>query len=171
MSMKESLTMLLILLLNKDLLIDFFEERSFLIPLAQTSFISTKKIFRKVTSDRLISYNGDRYTVPWPYTGKHVWIRLSQEKYLRVFSQKGVLIATHTLIENKGMTIIDQKDQEGLKKRLPKTKKLFEEVFLEELSEARSFLGGLLVHQKFNISYPSCPTSACRRERQEGIGF
>jgi len=131
----------------------FLKESSFLIPLPETPFISTKEIFRKVTSDCLISYDGNRYSVPWPYAGKHVWIRVSQGRYLKVFSQKGVLIATHTISENKGMSIIDQKHYEGLRKRLPRTKKLLEEAFLEKFSEARSFLEGLVVQQKFNASY------------------
>jgi len=42
----------------------FLKESSFLIPLPETPFISTKEIFRKVTSDCLISYDGNRYSVP-----------------------------------------------------------------------------------------------------------
>jgi len=50
---------------------EILKESSFLIPLPETPFISTKEIFRKVTSDCLISYDGNRYSVPWPYAGKH----------------------------------------------------------------------------------------------------
>jgi len=77
------------------------KESSFLIPLPETPFISTKEIFREVTSACLISGDGNRYSVPWPHAGKHVWIRVSQGRYLIIIYYKDVGILWHFITHSK----------------------------------------------------------------------
>ena len=61
------------------------------------SYVGSREQFRKVSSDCLISYQGNRYSVPHVFAGKEVWIRESQGVYLHIYSQTNNLIATHNL--------------------------------------------------------------------------
>ena len=56
----------------------FEEERELLTPLPIPPFISTRETLHKASWDYLISFGGSRYSVPWQYAGKQVWIRPSQ---------------------------------------------------------------------------------------------
>ena len=75
----------------------FIEERSYLTALPQNPFIGSQEIFRKVNWDCLISFEGSKYSVPFFYAGKSVWIRKVKGRYLKIFSQKNVLIAQHII--------------------------------------------------------------------------
>jgi hypothetical protein len=69
--------------------------------------------FRSVTADCLISYGGNRYSVPWPYHRSLVWVRVSKGIKLLIFSQKNRLIATHDLCLDKGKIIIEKEHYKG----------------------------------------------------------
>jgi transposase len=131
--------------------IDRFQaEKALLTPLPLVPFIGTHEEMRKVSWDCLISFGGSRYSVPWPYAAKHVWLRTSQGLKLTVRNQSGERIACHNLATKKGSTIIDPAHYEGLRQGLPKTRILLEEAFLRLFPEHTAFIEGLLIQQKNN---------------------
>lgn len=80
-------------------------------------YVGIQEEFRSVTSDCLISYGGNRYSVPWPYHRSQVWVRVSRGINLLVFSQKNRLIATHGLCLDKGKVIMDKEHYKGYRSR------------------------------------------------------
>ena len=76
-------------------------------------YIGTKEEVRKVTFDCLISFGGSRYSVPWMFAGKQVWIRVSKGYMLEVYSQSNKLVATHKLSLKKSAIVIQQEHYKG----------------------------------------------------------
>jgi len=91
----------------------FENEKLSLLSIPQQRYIGTKEEVRKVTFDCLISYSGSRYSVPWMFAGKQVWIRISRGYMLEVYSQSNKLITTHTLSLKKSAIIIIQEHYRG----------------------------------------------------------
>lgn len=128
------------------------EERKTLTPLPEHKFIGILEMFRKVSWDCLISYGNSRYSVPSQFAGKSVWVRPSQGIKLKVFSQKGTLIAEHNLSQKKKEIVIDPRHYEGLRKRIPDTLEYLKKIFLEKFPGEKLFLEKLLSQQKLNGS-------------------
>ena len=80
---------------------------------AHQRYIGFKEEFRKVTSDCLISFGGNRYSVPHRYVKSEVWVRVSQGYYLQIHSKANSLIATHILSAGKGNVIINKEHYRG----------------------------------------------------------
>jgi len=90
------------------------EEIAVLSPLPKNRFISVSEEFRKVSSDCLISVDGNRYSVPHIFASRDVWIRISQGVYLEVYSQSNKLIAKHTLERTeKGKIFMNKEHFQG----------------------------------------------------------
>jgi transposase len=134
--------------------IDRFQiERAHLILLPPGRFISTRETFRKVSWDSLISFDGSRYSVPYRYAGKSVWVRTSRGINLEVYSQKGELIALHPLSRTKGNTVILKEHYEGLRKRPPRTRLVVRQTFKELFPDDGLFMEKLLAQYKFNSTH------------------
>ena len=86
----------------------FENEKTSLLPMPQYRYVGIKEEVRKVTNDCLISYAGSRYSVPYIFAGKQVWVRVSRGYLLEIYSQSNKLIATHTLSIKKSAVIIQQ---------------------------------------------------------------
>ena len=76
-------------------------------------YIGFNEEFRKVTKDALVSYRSNKYSVPYHFASKEVWIKILYGTTLQIFSTKNKLIASHTLSLSKGEVIIDKKHYEG----------------------------------------------------------
>lgn len=120
----------------------FEKERLTLLPLPENRYVGIKEETRKVSYDCLIAYGASRYSVPWMFAGKLVWIKISKGYYLQVYSQSNKLIASHRLSLTKGSVNIVQEHygssralQEGLETLKQKFLELFpeEELFFEKL--------------------------------------
>ncbi len=81
----------------------------------------------------MVSFGGNRYSLPPGYAGKNVWVRTSQGRCLEVHDQKGNLIFRHTLSQKKGVTILVEEHYAQLKQRQCRTKAVLERDFLEKL--------------------------------------
>ncbi len=89
-------------------------DREALSPLPESRFIGLKEEFRKVSSDCLISYKGNRYSVPHIFACREVWVRVSQGRYLKIYSQSNKEIATHLLaIDVKGKFFMNKDHYQG----------------------------------------------------------
>jgi hypothetical protein len=97
----------------------------------------------------MVSFGGNRYTIPSDYAGKDVWVRTSQGRYLDIYDQQGNLIWRHTLSQKKGTTILVEEHYSRLKKNF-RTKAVLEKEFLEKFPEERDFLEKLYAQQKLN---------------------
>ncbi len=86
----------------------FKREKEFLIQLPFGSIKDNFKQMRKVTLDCLICYRSNRYSVPYQFAGKTVWLLPYKGITLKVYSQKGDLIAEHSLSLKKGQIIINK---------------------------------------------------------------
>lgn len=129
--------------------IDRFEqEKGYLTPLPDRPFVGTNEMMRKVSWDCLVSFGGSKYSVPWQYAGKRVWVKSSQGLRLTVRDGKGDEIASHNLAGKKGSTVIDKSHYEGLRKGLPRTRAMLEESFTKLFPEHHWFLEGLLIQHK-----------------------
>jgi transposase len=69
-------------------------------------YIGFKEEFRKVTGDCLISYKGNKYSVPHYFAGKEVWLRVLYGTTLQIFSSKNKEIASHSISLLKGEVFI-----------------------------------------------------------------
>ena len=128
----------------------FAEEAPALTPLPATRYVGIHALTRKVSWDCLVSYEGSRYSTPWVYAGKRVWVRASQGVRLEAMAPTGAVIARHTLSATKGATIIDPAHYEGLRKETPHTKVVLAEAFQRRFPDAQGFLDGVLTQQKLN---------------------
>jgi len=79
-------------------------------------YVGFKEEFRKVTTECLISYKGNRYSVPHYFASKEVWLRLLYGTTLHIYSSKNKLIATHTLSLKKGEVIVNKEHFNGYRK-------------------------------------------------------
>lgn len=97
----------------------FDRERAALMPLEgiadyDTSYLAPRKVMR----DCYVSYRGNRYSVPHPYSGSGVTVREPIEgDRIRIYCQEQ-LIATHPLNRGKRETITDPAHVEGLERAL-----------------------------------------------------
>ena len=111
------------------------DERALLQPLPGGPFISSEEEFREVSRDCLVSYKAVRYSVPWAYAGKRVWLRPSQGLYLEVRDQAGTVLAVHRLSAKKRVTVLDPKHYEGIRQRGARTRILAAQRLLERFPD------------------------------------
>lgn len=79
-------------------------------------YIGFKEEYRKATSECLISYKGNKYSLPHYFASKEVWLRILYGTTLQIYSSKNKLIATHTLSLKKGEVIINKEHFNGYRK-------------------------------------------------------
>lgn len=93
----------------------FEKEKEFLMELPSENVFFTCPELRKVTSDCLISYKGNRYSVPYFFVGKEVWVRCYKGIKLQVYSQQGKLISEHEISKGKGEVILNKSHYKNYK--------------------------------------------------------
>lgn len=79
-------------------------------------YVGFKEEFRKATSECLVSFKGNRYSVPHYFASKEVWLRVLYGSTLQIYSSKNKLIATHTLSLKKGEVIVNKEHFEGYRR-------------------------------------------------------
>ena len=131
------------------------KEQLLLGKLPPTRFISAQECFRKVSLDCLVSFSGSRYSVPWQYAGKHVWIRLTRDLGLEVLAPTGAVLARHWLNPDPGSTNVVREHYQGLREQSGSRKSLLGRVFQQRFPEERAgrFLEKLLAQYKFNATF------------------
>ena len=130
----------------------FENEKMSLLPLPEQRYIGTKEEVRKVTFDCLISFGGSRYSVPWMFAGKQVWIRVSKGYMLEVYSQSNKLIASHKLSLKKPAVVIHQKHYRGNNSELGNFERL-KINFLEIFPGNELFIEKLRASKRINSRY------------------
>ena len=93
------------------------------LPMDQTTgeikrYVGFKEEFRKVTLDCLISYKGNKYSVPYYFASKEVWLKILYGTTIQIFSSKNKLIASHSIFLSKGEVIINKEHFIGYRTNL-----------------------------------------------------
>jgi len=127
-------------------------EQPLLRKLPATRFISCRECFRKVSLDCLVSYGGSRYSVPWQYAGKSVWLRPTLSSGLEILAQTGETLARHQLSKEKGRSVVDLAHYQGLRERTSSSKHQLSCLFQRRFPEAQAgrFLQKLLAQYRMN---------------------
>jgi len=127
-------------------------EQQLLLKLPATRFISCRECFRKVSLDCLVAYGGSRYSVPWQYAGKHVWLRPTQDSGLEILASTGETLARHQLSQEKGKNVVDLKHYQGLRENSGSSKHQLSCLFQRRFPEAAAgrFLEKLLAQYRMN---------------------
>lgn len=115
-------------------------------------YVGIKEEIRKVSLDCLISFNGNRYSVPWHFAGKQVWIRISKGYFLEVYSQSNKLVASHKLLLEKGRVIIVDEHYRGNNQRGGNFERL-KQKFLETFPSEEIFIEKLKAQKRINANH------------------
>jgi transposase len=121
-------------------------------PLPATRYIGVKEETRKVTSDCLLSYDGSRYSAPWLFAGKHVWVRVSKGFFLEIYSQANAVIACHKLSPVRGALVID-KAHYRMPVSIVATTEQLSRRFRESFPDHELYLQKLQAQKRFNARY------------------
>ena len=132
--------------------IELFEKESLsLLPLPLNKYVGVKEETRKVSFDCMISYSGSRYSVPWMFAGKLVWIKISQGYYLKVYSQSNKLVASHKLSIKKGSVNIIPEHYRS-EKTFNGSFEVLKEKFLEYFPDKKIFLDKLKAQKRLHAA-------------------
>jgi len=127
------------------------KDREAFSPLPDKGYVGVKEEIRKVTFDCLFSFNGSRYSAPWMFAGKQIWVRVSKGYYLEIYSQANKLVARHKLAPSKGSIVIEKSHYRGNNNTTGNFKRLQEE-FLKEFQGNELFLEKLLAQKRLNAN-------------------
>jgi transposase len=130
----------------------FNKEKESLSPLPAMRYVSVKEEVRKVTADCLISFNGNRYSVPWMFATKMVWIKVSKGYFLEIYSQSNKLIARHKMSLEKGQIIMLNEHYRGNKNDHGNWKRLVT-MFNQRYPNKTVFLDKLQAQKRINARY------------------
>lgn len=130
----------------------FEKEKSSLLPLPKYKYVGVKEEIRKASYDCLISYNGSKYSVPWQYAGKELWIKVSKGYYLEVYSEANKLAARHRISLKKGSVVIEASHYKGNNQRGGNFKRLTQS-FLESFPNNELFIEKLNAQKRINANY------------------
>jgi len=121
-------------------------------PLPNNRFIGNSEELRKVSSDCLISVDGNRYSVPHIFAGREVWIRISQGIYLEIYSQSNKIIAKYTLEKtDKGKIFINKEHFKGYR-GCKGTWDFLSQEFLKIAPAQEDFINKLKAQKRINPS-------------------
>lgn len=130
----------------------FNKEKETLLPLPAMRYVSVREEVRKVTADCLISFNSNRYSVPWMFATKMVWIKVSKGYFLEIYSQSNQLIARHKMSLEKGQVIMLNEHYRGHKNEHGNWKRLVT-MFNQRYPDKTVFLDKLQAQKRINARY------------------
>lgn len=120
-------------------------------------YVSYQGESRRVSRDCLISYGGNRYSVPYLYSGQDVWVRVSRGFRLMVYCEAGKLICTHILRPGRGHLVIDPEHYRGyIRNRDRESFLVVAERFRQRFTDyerIEDFLSGLKAQKQTNANY------------------
>jgi hypothetical protein len=135
----------------------FQAERSALLPLPPQPFLGWHEEFRQVSKDCLISFEGVRYSVPWPYASKRVLVRQSQGRELAVYALSGTPLVRHPLLPSGSAPLMLPEHYDGLRRRHRAALAGLAREFREQYGEpavAETFLQRLLAQHRHHPERP-----------------
>jgi transposase len=115
-----------------------------LLPLANRSYDTAYSGSRKASADGFISYQGNRYSVPYQYSRRNLSVKADQERIRIYVTGQAEPIAGHTLFKGKGKDISEPEHSAGLKIRQKERWDEFKESFLSLAVIAQDYWDGFL---------------------------
>jgi len=121
-------------------------------PLREEDYLLEQSESRKSSKDCYISFEGNRYSIPYLYSCRDLTVKLKGDD-LRIF-YGDQLIATHRLSYQKGQMITDPAHFYGIPKpAYPTGIKATREMFLAHFPKANPFIDGLVLSKYGNARY------------------
>ena len=99
---------------------------------------------RKASPDCFISYEGNRYSVPYQHSRKSLTIRADKERIIIYANGQDEPVAIHNIFKGKGKDISDPKHFEGIKTRQKERWQHLKETFLSLSPIAKDYWVGFL---------------------------
>jgi len=130
----------------------FNKEKTSLSHLPNQRYVSIKEEVRKVTADCLISFNGNKYSVPWMFATRMVWVKVSKGYFLEIYSQSNKLVAQHKLSLKKGEIKIVDDHYRGCKNEHGNWERLVY-MFNQRYRNQTEFLDKLQAQKRINAKY------------------
>jgi transposase len=121
-------------------------------PLRDGDYVLVHSEMRKSSKDCYISFEVNRYSIPYQYSCRDLSIKLTGEDLQIFYGEEQ--IATHKLSHQKGQMITDQKHFVGIPRpAYPTGVRAIRETFLSHFSRANPFLDGLVKAKYSNARY------------------
>jgi len=98
----------------------------------------------------MISFEGNKYSVPSFYAFQNVWIKKSLGDKILIYSQKGKEIARHSIPATKNNTIIKEKHYEALKQTTTENNISTKDRFLKYFPDYEDFIEILASTKRLN---------------------
>jgi transposase len=130
----------------------FRREQTRLLPRPERHFIGTAQLWRKVSGDGLVSHNLRRYSVPWQFAYKSVWIRVPHGSLLEVYAESGERIATHEIKPEAGPVQLQEEHYTGLQLESSGYKTMLVNRFRQRFPQQPTFLDRLLGQYRFDAT-------------------
>jgi transposase len=120
--------------------------------LREGDYILEQSETRKSSKDCYISFEGNRYSIPYLYSCRDLIVKLKGDDLGIYYGVQ--LIATHRLSYQKGQMITDPKHFQGIPKpAYPTGIRAIREVFLSHFPKANPFIDGLMSSKYGNARY------------------
>jgi transposase len=121
-------------------------------------FVGVAEQVRSVSSDCLICYGGNRYSVPHQFVRSQVWVRVRRGVSLEIYSQKAALIASHRLCTQKGQVIVEKRHYSGYRKQTDRdsfelSAQRLRDRFSQHYPRLDEFLQSLKAQKRLNPDY------------------
>lgn len=121
-------------------------------PLRDEDYVLEHSEVRKSSKDCYISFEGNRYSIPYQYSCRDLTVRLRGEELRMFYGDE--LIATHRLSYQRGRMITDPRHFLGIPRpAYPTGVRAVREVFLVHFPRASPFLDGLVKAKYGNARY------------------
>jgi transposase len=121
-------------------------------PLRDGDYVLVHSEMRKSSKDCYISFEGNRYSIPYQYSCRDLSIKLTGQDLLIFYGEEQ--IASHKLSHQKGQMITDQKHFAGIPRpAYPTNIRATRETFISHFPKANPFLDGLVKAKYGNARY------------------
>lgn len=121
-------------------------------PLRDVDYVLVHSEMRKSSKDCYISFEGNRYSIPYQHSCRDLTIKLIGDDLGIYYGEEQ--IATHRLSHQKGQMITDQKHFVGIPRpAYPTGVRAIRETFLSHFPGANPFLDGLIKTKYGNARY------------------
>ena len=117
--------------------------------LPDSRYVGIKEEVRRVSFDCLLSFGGSRYSAPWMFAGKQVWVKVARGYYLEIYSQTNRLVARHKLSMQKGAIVIEKAHYRG-NNRTDGSFDRLSELFRKDFPGKELFLEKLRAQKRIN---------------------
>lgn len=130
----------------------FEQEKCSLMELPTQGYVGIQEEVRTATADCLISFGGNKYSIPYLFACKEVWLKISRGYELNIYSSQNKLIATHCLAHGKRQVVIEKAHYKSHQIERGNWNRM-SEMFMALFPDFDWFLEKLKTQKKINNNY------------------